>query len=574
MAKKISIYPLLESEKKDEIESSAVIGGNTLCEKLSTLPFWCGNNTLHLTKENYPEDYCCLTHVVGLPQHPGTGLQEPLTPFQVDFFNKVNKAVSQPEGMDEFDWKRLAHKFHLNKGRQMGFTEIVLRVIQYYCFSRYAGANVGIMAATNGNLARKDLRRFYRLFANIKSVLEGPLKGRDLKLVNGTVVEAFPASEEALTGDTKYACIFLDEAAKWKLVDDTPVFNSIMINGESYDFKITAKYSTSRSDRTTSPESATPFGSTTIPPVITPTITVNPPTNLVLIPQDRSMVLEWETPIIGTTPTDYTIQYKYNFTSTWNPLNVVTTNNTTTKITDLYNFIDYDFKVASKVGDTTSSFTSVLTGEPTDKCIRPGADEIAFRCYATQGFSINDGLQSHIQGIQGTINFDDKDITSGFNGASYWLNFPDRKILEVGIKDDSTGDLEFFCAKDGDIQLRSWITTPQNNTNYTFEIKKQSDDMWSLTVNGELCSSIDMSERDPHVFVRGTETSRNNTPDFIQEFDSMKLRYGSSSWYNVQVYFGIDYRDGITYDYFIDSCGSTYEGLYHIETGKGALRNC
>ena len=226
--KKISIYPLLESEKIDEIESSVILGGNTLCDKLSTLPFWCGNNTLHHTKENYHEDYCCLTHVVGLPQHPGTGLVEPLTPFQVDFFNKVNDTVSKPEGVEKSDWLRLAHKFHLNKGRQMGFTEIVLRVIQYYCFSRYAGANVGIMAATNGNLARKDLRRFYRLFANIKPVLEGPLKGRDIKLVNDTVVEAFPASEEALTGDTKYKCIFMDEAAKWKLVDDTPVFNSIM----------------------------------------------------------------------------------------------------------------------------------------------------------------------------------------------------------------------------------------------------------------------------------------------------------------------------------------------------------
>lgn len=48
-----------------------------------------------------------------------------------------------------------------------------------------------------------------------------------MKLINGTVIEAFSASEEAMTGDTKYKCIFLDEAAKWRLVDDTPVFNSV-----------------------------------------------------------------------------------------------------------------------------------------------------------------------------------------------------------------------------------------------------------------------------------------------------------------------------------------------------------
>jgi len=117
--------------------------------------------------------------------------------------------------------------FHILKGRQMGFTEIVLRLIQYFCFNRYAGRNVGIIAATSGELARKDLRRFYRLFVNIPSV-RGERTNRVFNIINNTVVEAFPASEEAMTGDTRYACIFGDEQAKWKLIDDTPVFNSVM----------------------------------------------------------------------------------------------------------------------------------------------------------------------------------------------------------------------------------------------------------------------------------------------------------------------------------------------------------
>ena len=196
--------------------------------QIAKMPFWCGNETLHLMDPNYTKKGCCLTHTVGLPKHPATQLEMPLTPYQIDFVKIVIKAVTNPGKMSKEDWARLHHAFHLLKGRQMGFTEIVLRLIQYFCFNRYAGRNVGIIAATNGELAKKDLRRLYRLFANIKSMLKGPLKGRIIEVINNTVIEAFPASEEALTGDTDYACIFMDESAKWKLVDDTPVFNSVL----------------------------------------------------------------------------------------------------------------------------------------------------------------------------------------------------------------------------------------------------------------------------------------------------------------------------------------------------------
>jgi len=211
--------------------------GTELCKQLSKLDFWCGNNTLHLEKsDTYQDEGCCLTHTVGLPRHPATDEEMPLTPFQVDFVTKIIKATIPPtlkqfkkkfkEALNEY--KRESHKFHINKGRQMGFTEIVLRLIQFFCFSRYAGRNVGIIAATNGKLAKKDLRRFARLFRNIPSTVKTWVKGTAMELVNHTIIEAFPASEEALTGDTKYACIFMDESAKWKLVDDTPVFNSVL----------------------------------------------------------------------------------------------------------------------------------------------------------------------------------------------------------------------------------------------------------------------------------------------------------------------------------------------------------
>jgi len=163
----------------------------------------------------------------------------PLTPYQVDFFNRVNDIVQfTPENQriqkikDEIEWVRKCHLFHINKGRQMGFTEIVLRLIQFYCFTRYAGSNIAIQAGTTGVLAQKDLKRFARLFKSIPSVVEHWIKstkeGVCIKLVNDTTIYGYPASEEAITGDTNYKCIFQDESAKWKMIDDQPVFNSIM----------------------------------------------------------------------------------------------------------------------------------------------------------------------------------------------------------------------------------------------------------------------------------------------------------------------------------------------------------
>ncbi len=203
-----------------------------LFKLLAALPFWCYDDHKHLTNPNYHEDFCCLTHVVGLPRHPATKLEMPLTGYQIEFFEAVIKAVTNPGNMTQEEWDRLEHLFHLLKGRQMGFTEIVLRVIQFFCFSRYAGQNIAIMAATNGELANKDQRRFQRLFLKIPEIVKQPIKNRKMILYNlettDTIIEAFPASEEALTGDTNYACVFMDEAAKWKLVNDTPVFNSVM----------------------------------------------------------------------------------------------------------------------------------------------------------------------------------------------------------------------------------------------------------------------------------------------------------------------------------------------------------
>lgn len=199
---------------------------------MSTLPFWCGDNHKHETNPNYHKDFCCTQHVARLPIHPATKKEMPPTPYQLEFVRAIMKSVTKPESMSKDEWDRLEHMFHILKGRQMGFTEIVLRLLFHFCFSRYAGGKIGIIAAVNGKLSNKNLRRFQAFFKNISSVLSHTIKNTDegvcILLVNETKVFAYPASEEAFTGDTKYVCIFMDESAKWKLVDDEPVFNSIM----------------------------------------------------------------------------------------------------------------------------------------------------------------------------------------------------------------------------------------------------------------------------------------------------------------------------------------------------------
>ena len=198
-----------------------------LCNFLGTLPFWCGDDTLHLTTSNYKHTArCCTTHIIGLPRHPATNQEMPLTPYQLDLAEKVINGRNNFG--DALAQMRRALKMHIKKGRQMGFTEIVLRLILHLTFSRYAGANIGIIAATNGSLAKKDLRRLAVLFKSIPNVVEQWIKSNTLRIINGTVIEAFAASEEAMTGDTKYKCILVDESAKWRLVDDAPVFNSIL----------------------------------------------------------------------------------------------------------------------------------------------------------------------------------------------------------------------------------------------------------------------------------------------------------------------------------------------------------
>ena len=169
--------------------------------------FYCGK------KETYK---CCFTHLVGLPVKPKTREKLPVTTYQLEIQDLVNN--SEPQ------------KYIINKARQIGFTEAILRVIQYEALQgKYIGGNVGIIAGTTAELSKNNLYRLYQLFRKIPyTIHETKFKGNKLHLTNGTVIKAFNANEEAFTGDTNYRCIFIDESAKWRLSDDSPVFNSIL----------------------------------------------------------------------------------------------------------------------------------------------------------------------------------------------------------------------------------------------------------------------------------------------------------------------------------------------------------
>lgn len=220
------MYPILEYEvSHNKLDPDISAETSKEYQWLQKQPFWCRDTKLHLEDpDNYHLKGCCFNHSIGLPQHPADKKPMPLTPYQVDFTDKVMEArrkanLLTPPG---------PVKIHLNKGRQMGFTEIVLRYQFYQVFHGYAGWKIGIIAATNGKLAYKNLRRFHHLTKRIPWILEDKFRGTTLSFVNGTTAEAFPATEEAITGDTKYACILMDEAAKWRTLDDLPIFNSII----------------------------------------------------------------------------------------------------------------------------------------------------------------------------------------------------------------------------------------------------------------------------------------------------------------------------------------------------------
>ena len=128
------IYPNFQSEH-DSVESD-------VSTDLAKLKFFCGNAN---SKKN-----CCFSHLVGLPQHPATMQSMKFMPHQLDLIKQsmTDKQV----------------KFHVNKSRQIGLTEIVMRIVQYHCFGKYKGGKILIIAGTREKTTKTVMNRLKMLF--------------------------------------------------------------------------------------------------------------------------------------------------------------------------------------------------------------------------------------------------------------------------------------------------------------------------------------------------------------------------------------------------------------------------
>ena len=184
---------------------------NSLEKKIAKLESTIRN--YYLDHSKITTDFLKFNKKIGLPKHPATFEEMPLMPYQIDFFHMQHNSTTK--------------KFHINKARQIGFTELILRILLFEGFYKYKGGKVIIIAGTRFDTTKDIFSRFRDLTKNIgEFVLEST--STKLRLGNGTTFIGLPANPEAITGWTKVRAIFMDEAAKWDLINDKPVMNSIM----------------------------------------------------------------------------------------------------------------------------------------------------------------------------------------------------------------------------------------------------------------------------------------------------------------------------------------------------------
>ena len=191
------IYPTFQTEH-DAVEAD-------VSEEITKLKFFCDQN---VRKNN-----CCFSHVIGLPQHPATNQQMKFMPHQTDL---VKQSMVKHQ-----------IKFHINKSRQIGLTEIVLRIVQYHCFHKYKGGKILIIAGTREKTTKTVMNRLKILFNEIHSTVKDDRHDLHIVLKNGTEIEGKPSNSEAIRGETKIRAVVVDEAAHFGLVDDSVVLDAL-----------------------------------------------------------------------------------------------------------------------------------------------------------------------------------------------------------------------------------------------------------------------------------------------------------------------------------------------------------
>jgi len=173
-------------------------------DECKQLPFWC--------YKLVGDGKCCVSHLAGMPEHPDTLQQMKFTPYQLEFIDIIDTSDN--------------NKFHVNKPRQSGFSEIVLRIFQDRGFKKYSTKSCKYVVGTREKTTKKMIRRLKQLYKKIPDVVENNSDSLYLELKDGTSFEGLPANPEAITGDTKIAAIAMDESAKWNRIDDQEVLDA------------------------------------------------------------------------------------------------------------------------------------------------------------------------------------------------------------------------------------------------------------------------------------------------------------------------------------------------------------
>ena len=115
----------------------------------------------------------------------------------------------------------------MNKSRQIGLTEIVLRIIQYHCFGKYKGGKILIIAGTREKTTKTVMNRLKILFNEIRPTVQDDKHDLHIILKNGTEIEGKPSNSEAIRGETKIKAVVVDEAGHFAIVDDSVVLDAI-----------------------------------------------------------------------------------------------------------------------------------------------------------------------------------------------------------------------------------------------------------------------------------------------------------------------------------------------------------
>jgi len=160
-----------------------------------------------------PLDFIKFNELIGLPEHPATHQQQPLMPFQIDFHNQLENGKHK--------------KFHVNKSRQIGFTEICVRELLYSALTRYKEGLVAVIAGTRVDTTKFIMSKFTPFLNKIPNVLNDRTD-LHIRLRNGVEIIGYPSNSASLRGLSKVRAVFMDEAAHFELIDDSVVLDAIM----------------------------------------------------------------------------------------------------------------------------------------------------------------------------------------------------------------------------------------------------------------------------------------------------------------------------------------------------------